>query len=140
MDIVSSDVRSRMMGNVKSRNTKPELILRKGLHKEGFRYKLHQDNLPGKPDIVLPKYKTAIFVNGCFWHQHKNCKKATLPKTRAEWWSEKLKKNKARDERMYSELIKLGWKVIVVWECQILKSPEKAISETSRLLVVEPYS
>jgi len=113
------------MAAIKSKNTKPEVKLRSLLHKNGFRFRLHQKNLPGKPDIVLPKYKIAIFVNGCFWHGHDNCKHFRLPKTRTEWWSEKIGATKIRDKQKSSKLIELGWTVITVWQCE---SFEEAVS------------
>lgn len=107
------------MSRIKSKDTKPELAVRSFLFKNGFRFRLHASNLPGKPDIVLPKYKTVIFINGCFWHGHKNCKYFVVPKTRTEWWKTKIEKNKTNDKKNLSEIKKAGYKAIVVWECQI---------------------
>lgn len=104
---------------IRSKNTKPEIIVRKFLHNKGLRFRLHKKNLLGKPDIVLPKYKSIIFVNGCFWHGHKKCKYFKLPKTRTKWWSDKISKNKMNDSTVIKKLIDLGWKVIVIWECEI---------------------
>lgn len=128
MDKISKEHRSWNMSRIKSKNTKPELIVRSYLHRMGYRFRLHgkvskrlypSGVLPGKPDIVLTKYKTVIFIHGCFWHMHKGCKRASIPKTRTEWWIDKLNKNVERDKRNKKELEKLGWKVIVVWECEI---------------------
>jgi len=114
-----SDQRSRNMAAIKSKNTKPEIEVRKMLHALGYRFRLHRKDLPGKPDIVLPKYRTVIFVNGCFWHQHENCKYASLPKTKIDFWKNKLEVNKLRDKLKQSQLKDLGWKIINVWECEI---------------------
>ncbi|MEX8547885.1 MAG: very short patch repair endonuclease [Mucilaginibacter sp.] len=118
-DIHSKEIRSYNMSRVKSKDTKPEMLVRKFLHKNGFRYRLHVKNLPGKPDIVLPKYKTVIFIHGCFWHGHENCKKASLPKTRTEWWTDKIGKNGENDQKAETILSNLGWKVIKIWECEL---------------------
>ncbi|MDX2047031.1 MAG: DNA mismatch endonuclease Vsr, partial [Chitinophagaceae bacterium] len=127
--------RSYNMSRIRSGNTKPEMLVRKFLHANGFRYRLHgyhpspegegkglsrhrrEVRLPGKPDVVLPKYKTAIFIHGCFWHGHKNCKYYVVPKTRTRWWLDKINRNKANDEKAVKALKKDGWKVITVWEC-----------------------
>ena len=114
-----------MMSGVRSENTKPELILRRELHRMGLRYRLHVKDLPGKPDLVFPRYRTVVFVNGCFWHQHKGCKKATIPTTRRNWWKEKLEGNVIRDEKVRHTLRELGWKVFIVWECEVTKSTQK---------------
>jgi len=107
------------MSQIKSKDTKPELLVRKFLFANGFRYKLHDKKLPGKPDIVLPKYKTVIFVHGCFWHGHKGCKYYVVPKTRTEWWLNKINRNKANDEKAVTALRKDYWKVINIWECDL---------------------
>lgn len=107
------------MSQIKARDTKPELLVRKFLHANGFRYKLHDKTLPGKPDIVLPKYKTVIFIHGCFWHGHKNCKYFVVPKTRTQWWLDKINRNKTNDEKAVKELKKDGWKIITIWECSL---------------------
>ena len=107
------------MAAIKSKNTKPEIAVRKLLHSLGYRFRLHRKDLPGSPDIVLPKYKTVIFVHGCFWHRHKNCKYATSPKTREEFWENKFKQNVERDKNNFKELKNLNWKVLVLWECEV---------------------
>ncbi len=124
-DVHEPGVRSYNMSRIKGKNTKPELKVRKYLHAQGFRYNLHGkykgSTLPGKPDIVLPKYKTVIFMHGCFWHAHKDCKYFKLPKTNAQFWKDKIYGNKARDEKHQHELKEMGWKVIVIWECELKK-------------------
>lgn len=119
------------MQQIKGKHTKPELLVRKYLHAQGFRYKLHDNSLPGKPDLVLLKYKTVIFIHGCFWHGHNNCRYFTIPKTRTEWWTEKIAKNKTNDEKVVKLLKKEGWNVITVWECKL--KPSK-LEQTLELL------
>ena len=109
------------MQQIKGKNTKPEISLRKLLFAEGFRYRINDRKLPGKPDIVLKKYNTVIFVNGCFWHGHQNCRYFVVPKTRTEFWTDKIKGNKERDHRNISLLKEAGWNVITVWECELKK-------------------
>ena len=106
------------MSRIRSANTKPELLVRSILHKHGFRFRLNRRDLPGTPDIVLPKYRSVVFVHGCFWHRHEGCKFAYTPKSRPEWWAEKFEGNRFRDQRTSKALRELGWKVIVVWECE----------------------
>lgn len=118
-DVHNAETRSRNMAAIRSKDTSPEIILRKELFRLGYRYRKNVQNLPGKPDIVLKKYNSCIFVNGCFWHMHENCHLANLPKTRTEFWSDKLKQNKERDLKNYAALLASGWKVILVWECAI---------------------
>ncbi|MEE2526496.1 DNA mismatch endonuclease Vsr [Hyphobacterium sp. HN65] len=131
-DIVNKETRSKMMAGIGHKDTKPELVLRRGLHAKGYRFRLHDKCLPGKPDIVLPKYKSAIFVHGCFWHRHPGCKFATTPRTRAEFWAKKFDENVARDLRNSEALAELGWRVHVVWECELkalaLEETLKAVS------------
>lgn len=115
------------MSHIKGKNTSLEILVRKKLFADGFRYKINDSSLPGKPDIVLPKYHTVIFVNGCFWHRH-NCKLATIPKTNTEYWINKFKKNEENDEKNYRLLRNYGWHVIVVWECEIKEDIDKLIS------------
>jgi DNA mismatch endonuclease (patch repair protein) len=118
-DVHSKATRSFNMSRIRSENTKPEMLVRKFLHANGFRYSLHKKTLPGKPDIVLPKYKTVIFVHGCFWHGHSNCKYFVVPKTRTKWWLNKIAANKANDEKAVKALKKDGWKIITIWACQL---------------------
>lgn len=110
--------RSEIMRRVHSRDTTPEIKVRSLLHRIGYRFRIYSRDLPGKPDIILPKYKTAIFVHGCFWHRHKDCKRATTPATRQEYWLLKFKRTVNRDKKYRQQLIEMGWKVIVIWECQ----------------------
>lgn len=116
------------MSRIKGKNTKPEMLVRKFLFANGFRYRLNVKTLPGKPDIVLPKYKTVIFINGCFWHGHKGCKYATIPKTRTEWWLEKIKGTQKRDSEAQVDLNVLGWKVIVIWTCELKRNNTEALN------------
>ena len=118
-DVHDKATRSYNMSRIKSKNTKPEILVRKFLFANGFRYRLYDKKLPGKPDIVLPKYKTVIFVNGCFWHGHENCKFFKLPKTRSEWWKEKFERNIKNDNIEHAKLSDSGYKVIVIWECEV---------------------
>lgn len=119
MDTVSPEIRSRIMSRVRARDTLPERRVRSYLHRAGLRFRLHQRSLPGCPDIVLPKFRVAIFVNGCFWHQHPGCRKATLPKSNREFWAEKLRGNQERDAVALDALSKAGWKTKILWECEI---------------------
>jgi len=119
MDIVDNETRSQMMSSIKAKNTRPEIKFRKYLHAQGFRYRLHVSDLPGTPDIVLPKYKLCIFVHGCFWHQHKGCKFAYKPKSHVDFWQKKLSGNKVRDVEVKIKLRHLGWRVFEIWECGI---------------------
>ena len=132
-DVHNIETRSFNMSMIKGKNTKPEIMVRKFLFQNGFRYRLNYSKLPGKPDIVLPKYKTAIFVNGCFWHGHEGCKYFVIPKTRTEWWLEKINGTIGRDKKKMSELQKMGWNVKVVWECEL--KPEKRARTLENLLV-----
>ena len=118
MDTLSKANRSWNMSRIRSANTKPELVVRSLLHCLGYRFRLHRKDLPGKPDIVLPKYHTVIFVHGCFWHRHNSCKYAYTPKSRRRFWTEKFGHNVARDRRAQRNLRRLGWKVMLVWECE----------------------
>ena len=117
VDIVDPAKRSEMMAGIGAKNTKPELVIRQILHRLGYRFRLHRKNLPGKPDIVLPKWNTAVFVHGCFWHGHDDCPIFRLPKSRTEFWSKKIAENQTRDSRVTSDLLRLNWRVIEVWEC-----------------------
>ena len=118
-DVHSPEVRSFNMSRIKSKDTNPEILVRKFLFSNGFRYRINDKKLPGKPDIVLPKYKTVIFINGCFWHGHENCKYFTLPKTRPEWWKEKIGKTKLNDFKKQTQLRYMGYRVLIIWECDV---------------------
>ena len=118
-DKLTSSQRSHCMSRIRGKNTKPEILVRKGLHARGFRFRLHNKKLPGSPDIVFPKYGVAIMVNGCFWHGHKGCRYATRPKSNVEFWETKIARNKHRDEVTTAHLEALGWHVITVWECEL---------------------
>jgi DNA mismatch endonuclease (patch repair protein) len=137
MDIWTKEKRSQVMARILSKNTGPELQVRKMLFTLGFRYRLHVKKLPGKPDIVLAKYKTAIFVHGCFWHLHSRCRDGTIPKTRTHYWREKLLNNKKRDAKHVRDLRHQGWKVLRIWECEVEKKPDKVIK---KLLELKGYN
>lgn len=115
-DVVDTATRSRMMAGIQGKNTSPELLIRKALHAKGFRFRIHAKHLPGKPDLVLPKYKAAIFVHGCFWHGH-DCRFFKVPQTRPEFWMEKIGKNRSRDLVQVKALLASGWRVLIIWEC-----------------------
>src|SRR5215213_9927731 len=117
-DIVTPAERSRMMSGIRSKNTKPEILVRSFLHRHGLRFRLHRRDLPGRPDLILPKYNSVIFVHGCFWHQHPGCRFAYTPKSNAERWQAKFAENRARDERALHALLDAGWRVFIVWECE----------------------
>ena len=122
-DTFDQKTRSWVMSRVRSKGTKPELIVRSLLHREGLRFSLKRKDLPGQPDIVLPKYRTVIFVHGCFWHRHAGCKRTTMPATRMEFWENKFNKTIARDAAAVCGLRNLGWQVVVLWECEIIRDP-----------------
>ncbi|WP_082809902.1 very short patch repair endonuclease [Labrenzia sp. CP4] len=117
-DIVDKATRSRMMSGIKGKNTKPELTIRHFLHKAGYRYRLHVKELPGKPDLVFPKHKAVLFINGCFWHGH-NCHLFKIPSTRKDFWQEKILRNASRDREVFQKLKDLDWRVGVIWECSL---------------------
>lgn len=117
-DIVDPQTRSRMMSGIRGKDTKPELAIRRGLHARGFRFRLHADSVPGNPDLVLPRYKAAIFVNGCFWHHH-DCHLFKMPSTRTDFWSDKIARNVKRDAVVREQLAAQGWRFLVVWECAL---------------------
>jgi len=124
MDVLTPEQRHNNMSRIHSKNTKPEIIVRKWLWKNGYRYRLHRKDLPGKPDIVLAKYRAAIFVHGCFWHRHK-CKYGSEPKTNKDFWNKKLNDNVKRDRKNIENLKYSGWRVLIIWECEIMKwNPE----------------
>lgn len=122
-DVVSAATRSRMMAGIKCKNTRPEIIIRQGLHRRGFRFRLHAKALPGRPDLILPRYKAVVFVNGCFWHGHL-CRLFKWPKSRTEFWTHKIQANVARDVANYEILRTSGWRVATIWECS-LKGPNR---------------
>ena len=128
-DVHCKAVRSFNMSRIKGKNTKPEILVRKFLFSKGFRFRIHSINLPGKPDIVLPKYKSIIFINGCFWHGHKDCKYFVIPKTRTDWWLEKINKTIYRDSLIFNELTNLGWTVHRIWTCEIKKDGSGRLNE-----------
>jgi len=132
-DVHEPHVRSYNMSRIQGKDTKPELLVRKFLFANGLRYRLHDRKLPGKPDIVLPKYKTIINVHGCFWHGHKGCKYFVLPKTRAKWWREKIEATKLRDKKKHQQLENMGWKIITIWECGL--KPKKISSTLNKDLL-----
>lgn len=135
-DVHEPKIRSYNMSRIKGKDTKPELVVRKFLFANGFRYRINQKDLPGKPDIVLKKYKTVIFVNGCFWHGHKGCKYFVLPKTRTEWWLQKIKNTQKRDKKAEIELNVKGWRVITIWECELkVKNREQTLNNLINRLV-----
>jgi DNA mismatch endonuclease (patch repair protein) len=123
-DTLSPQQRSERMARIRGRDTAPELVLRRALHRQGFRYRLYGAQLPGKPDIVLPRHRSVVFVNGCFWHRHEGCRVATTPKSNTEFWRAKFDRNVDRDARVAAANASLGWRVFVVWECEL--SPRKA--------------
>ncbi|WP_332815978.1 very short patch repair endonuclease [Ramlibacter sp.] len=125
MDTLTPAERSERMGRIRGQDTKPELLLRRALHGLGLRYRLHVKALPGKPDIVFPKFRTVLFVNGCFWHRHAGCKVANTPKTNIDFWRAKFQANVDRDQRNIVRLQELGWRVLIVWECET-NTPVKA--------------
>jgi DNA mismatch endonuclease (patch repair protein) len=124
MDIVDAATRSKMMAGIRSKDTKPEMTVRKFLHSLGMRYRLHAKDLPGSPDLVMPKYRTAIFVHGCFWHRHDACRYATTPASNTERWTTKFDANVQRDVRNQVELRNAGWHLVVVWECELRQDPQ----------------
>ena len=142
MDNLSKEKRSWNMSRIRSKNTKPELRVRSLLHGLGYRFRLHSPKLPGKPDIVLPKYRTVVFVHGCFWHRHRGCKYAYKPKSRQEFWERKFSDNVNRHSEVVRELLERGWKILVVWECQVRhldsvgERLEEYISQQERSLYV----
>jgi DNA mismatch endonuclease, patch repair protein len=133
MDRLTREDRSWNMSRIRGKNTKPEVTVRSLLHRMGYRFRLHRKDLPGTPDIVLPKYKTVMFVHGCFWHRHPGCKFAYVPKSRVEFWSEKFRQNSERDQRARDDLEQLGWHIITVWECETRDADQLASRLSSEL-------
>jgi DNA mismatch endonuclease, patch repair protein len=119
IDIVDKQTRSRMMSNIRGKNTSPEIKVRRFLHARGLRYRLHVKTLPGKPDLVFPKYHSVVFVHGCFWHRHRGCKYAYTPKSNQEFWNKKFEENILRDKKAIRTLKMDGWRVFVIWECEV---------------------
>ena len=136
-DIVNRATRSRMMAAIRGKNTKPELIARRFLHQSGLRFRLHRRDLPGRPDIVLPKYRSVVNVHGCFWHQHPGCRFAYKPASNSAFWETKFGRNLERDRKNDRELRQLGWKVLTLWECEV-KNPDKLASLVDRIREREP--
>lgn len=126
-----------MMANIRGKDTKPELLLRKAMHARGFRFRLHDGRLPGSPDLVFPRYRAAVFVHGCFWHRHEGCRFATTPATRPEFWAEKFQANVARDRKHEAALLAANWRVSIVWECDIKSSDANAADELVSWLKTE---
>ena len=137
-DVHDIKTRSYNMSRIRGKNTQPELIVRKFLFSKGLRYKLHDNNLPGKPDIVLPRYKKIILIHGCFWHGHEGCRYFVIPKTRTEWWVSKIRRNKETDLKTIDALQKMGWSIKIIWECE-LNSPvkERTLNETFEFITIE---
>ncbi len=137
-DVHDVKTRSFNMSKIKGKNTKPELIVRKFLFSRGLRYKLHDTSLPGKPDVVLPKYKKIILIHGCFWHGHEGCRYFVIPKTRTEWWVTKIKRNKEIDLKTIDVLEKMGWSIRTIWECE-LNTPvrEEKLNEIFEFIKIE---
>lgn len=129
-DIVDKATRSRMMAGIRGRDTRPEVQLRKALHAQGFRFRLQDRKLPGRPDIVLPRYHAVIFVNGCFWHRHAGCRLTTTPATRPEFWQAKFEGNRERDRKNMADLRAAGWRIAVVWECALRPSTADVVAQT----------
>ena len=127
-DVVDAETRSRMMAGIRGKETQPERVLRRALHALGVRYRLHDKRLPGRPDLVFPKYRAVCLVHGCFWHRHEGCRYATSPATRPEFWQRKFAENVARDKRNEQELRAAGWRVATVWECALKKEPAAQVA------------
>lgn len=123
-DIVDKHTRSRMMAGIGSKDTKPELVLRRALHARGFRFRLHVKHLPGRPDLVFPKHRAVVFVHGCFWHRHAGCRFATTPASRPEFWATKFRANSTRDNVICAKLLEIGWRVAIVWECALRRAEQ----------------
>ena len=134
VDMLSSEHRSWNMSRIRNRDTKPEIQLRSLLHKAGFRFRLQDRTLPGRPDIVLKKHRAVVMIHGCFWHRHPGCRNTTMPSTRTDFWSAKFEGNMERDRRNSAELTALGWRVITVWECDLKKDAKQVISNIHQQL------
>lgn len=142
-DVVTPEVRSRMMASIRGKNTQPEMFIRRGLHRMGLRFLVHDRRLPGKPDLVFPKWRAVIFVNGCFWHGH-DCRLFKLPSTRTEFWRDKISANKKRDQTALRKLEVTGWRALTIWECQIkgrsIEETESVLNRCRIWLTREPIS
>jgi DNA mismatch endonuclease (patch repair protein) len=136
VDKISAERRSGNMRQIRAENTAPEILLRRLLHGAGYRFRLHRKELPGKPDMTFPGRRAVIFVHGCFWHQHRACQDGHIPGSRTDYWVPKLRRNVKRDMRVRRELRNLGWRVLVVWECE-LKSPEKVLRKAEKFLQIK---
>jgi len=134
-DRVSPERRSWNMSRIRGKNTKPEVLLRSLLHRRGFRFRLHSADLAGKPDLVLPRHRTVIFVHGCFWHRHQGCPYTTTPKSRTEFWQDKFKRTVERDRQKQSELEHAGWRVLIVWECELKVAPASTLDSVVNQLL-----
>ncbi len=137
-DKLTPEERSWLMSRVRSKDTKPEWVLRSALHRLGFRYRLRRKDLPGKPDLVFAKYRTVVFVNGCFWHRHPGCSQATTPKSNVEFWERKFRRNVERDARNHQVLCEYGWRVVVVWECELYSKTVETIERVVGELLPDP--
>lgn len=137
-DIVSPETRSRMMSGIQGKNTQPEMTVRRALHAAGFRYRLHVPALPGRPDLVLPKYSAVCLIHGCYWHRHTDCSYATTPATRTGFWQQKFQSNVERDKRQRQQLQRMGWRVAVVWECALKpRRADTALADLMRWLLTD---
>jgi DNA mismatch endonuclease (patch repair protein) len=136
MDHLDPEQRSANMSKVRGRNTSPEVRVRRVAHRMGLRFRLHREDLPGTPDLVFPKHRLALFVHGCFWHRHPACRRASTPSTRTEFWNTKFAANVTRDERQQAELRSAGWRVLVIWECEL--KDERALSARLHEAIAEP--
>jgi DNA mismatch endonuclease (patch repair protein) len=139
-DIWSKEKRSVVMSKIRSKNTKPEIMLRSFLHGRGFRFRIHRKELPGKPDIVLSKYKATVFVHGCFWHFHADCREGRVPDTNSKFWQDKLSKNVARDQSHQKKLTEMGWRVIIIWECELEAAVKNNGMDMLLKRIIEPSS
>lgn len=134
VDVVDECTRSKMMSGIRGKDTRPEMVVRSGLHRLGFRFRLHDRNLPGSPDLVLKKHLAAVFVHGCYWHRHKGCRYATMPATRSQFWKKKFEANVERDRRHQELLQAAGWRVFIVWECALRREPVKSVEKLAAML------
>jgi len=131
-DIFEASKRSEIMSHVRGKNSRPEMIVRRALHKSGLRYRIHSKSVPGHPDVSIKKFKIALFVNGCFWHGHEGCRYAYVPKSNRDFWIKKIDRNRARDENVHSELLREGWHIFIVWECELRKEHDATIPDVIR--------